>query len=192
MFHVVRVCSWGKKRWDSWWSIIRILPRAGQVVTVAALVNLVIGLLPLGFVIATSVAIGRVPALGQPYRDAWGPVLAAMLAAIGALLLQSALSPFQAAFTELISRRVDGFCTERLMRATLVDAPVAQLEQAAMLDRLSDARRGLVDYFGSQAAGLKAVVGYGKRCCRGVHFGVGCGGAHHYVVIARSQHCGID
>ena len=161
MFQMVRVCSWGRERWDSWWSIIRILPRAGRVVTVAALVNLVIGLLPLGFVIATSVAIGRVPALGQPDRDAWGPVLAAMLVAIGTLLLQSALSPFQAAFTELISRRVDGFCTERLMRCTLVDAPVAQLEQAAMLDRLSDARRGLVDYFvtpGAAAAGLVTLI----------------------------------
>ena len=108
--------GWGKARWHSWWSIIRILPQAGRAVPVAALLNLVIGLLPLGFVVATSVAISRVPALGQSAHGAWGPVLAAMTLAIVALLLQSALSPFQAAFTELISRRVDGFCTRRLMR----------------------------------------------------------------------------
>jgi hypothetical protein len=69
MFHTVRVWvarvrSWGKARWQSWWSIIRIVPQAGQAVTVAALLNLVIGVLPLGFVVATSVAISRVPALG--------------------------------------------------------------------------------------------------------------------------------
>src|SRR5580692_1058748 len=159
MFNKVRI--WGQARRRSWWSIIRILPQAGRAVPVAALLNLVIGVLPLGFVVATSVAISRVPALGHATHDAWGPVLAAMTLAIAALLLQSALSPFQAAFTELISRRVDGFCTRRLMRCTLAEAPVAQLEQAAVLDKLSDARRGLVDYFmtpGAAAAGLVTLI----------------------------------
>jgi len=157
----VRLHSWGKARWHSWWSIIRIVPQAGRAVAVAAVLNLVIGLLPLGFVVATSVAIGRVPALGYSTQDAWGPVLAAMILAIVVLLLQSALSPFQAAFTELISRRVDGFCARRLMRCTLVEAPVAQLERAAVLDKLSDARRGLVEYFttpGAAAAGLVTLI----------------------------------
>ena len=166
MFHLVRVWAarvrnWGEGRWRSWWSIIRIVPQAGQAVTVAALLNLVIGVLPLGFVVATSVAIDRVPALGHSTRNAWGPVLAAMTLAIVVLLLQSALSPFQAAFTELISRRVDGFCTRRLMRCTLAEAPVSQLERADVLDKLSDARRGLVDYFvtpGAAAAGLLTLI----------------------------------
>ncbi|TVZ01790.1 hypothetical protein EAS64_30510 [Trebonia kvetii] len=90
-----------------------------------------------------------------------GAVLAAMILAIVMLLLQSALSPFQAAFTELISRRVDGYCTRRLMLCTLAEAPVAQLEQSAMLDKLSDARRGLVEYFvtpGAAAAGLITLI----------------------------------
>lgn len=156
-----RIRNWGKARWRSWWSIIRIVPRAGRIVTAAALLNLVIGVLPLGFVVATSVAIARVAALGHSAHDVWGPVLAAMTLAIVVLLLQSALSPFQAAFTELISRRVDGLCTRRLMRCTLTEAPVAQLEQAAILDKLSDARRGLVEYFvtpGAAAAGLVTLI----------------------------------
>ena len=157
----VRMRSLSKARWDSWWSIIRILPQAGRAATVATLRNLVIGVVPLGFVVATSAAIARVPELGRSTRDAWGPVLAAMTLAIVMLLLQSALSPFQAAFTELISRRVDGFCTRRLMRCTLAEAPVAQLEQADVLDKLSDARRGLVEYFvtpGAAAAGLVTLI----------------------------------
>ena len=165
MFHTVRfwagVRGWSQSRWQSWRSIIRIVPQAGQAVTVAAVLNLVIGLLPLGFVVATSVAIDRVPALGHSTHDAWGPVLAAMILAIVVLLLQSALSPFQAAFTELISRRVDGFCTRRLMQCTLAEAPVSQLERADVLDKLSDARRGLVDYFvtpGAAAAGLITLI----------------------------------
>jgi ATP-binding cassette subfamily B protein len=152
-----RVRGWGSARWRSWWSIIRIVPQAGQAVSVAASLNLVIGVLPLGFVLATSVAIAWVPAVGRSPHGSLEPVLAAMTLAIVVLLLQSALSPFQAAFTELISRRVDGFCTRRLMRCTLAEAPVAQLEQAAVLDKLSDARRGLVEHFvtpGAAAAGL--------------------------------------
>jgi ATP-binding cassette, subfamily B, bacterial len=158
---LARVRGWGEARWQSWRSIIRVVPGAGRAVMVAALLNLVIGVLPLGFVVATSVAIARVPALGVSGHGAWGPVLAAMVLAIVVLLLQSALSPFQAAFTELISRRVDGLCTRRLMLCTLTQAPVAQLEQADMLDKLSDARRGLVEYFvtpGAAAAGLITLI----------------------------------
>lgn len=85
----VRVRSWGKARWHNWWSIIRIVPQAGPAVRVAALLNLVIGVLPLGFVVATSVAIARVPAVGQSPHDSWGPVLTAMILAIVVLLLQA-------------------------------------------------------------------------------------------------------
>ena len=49
---VARIHSWAEGRRRSWWSIIRILPQAGPAVPVAALLNLVIGLLPLAFVIA--------------------------------------------------------------------------------------------------------------------------------------------
>src|ERR1700712_2035247 len=94
-----------------WWSIIRLVPVAGRVAAVAIALNLVIGVLPLGFVIGTSVAIGRV----APGTGVWGGVLVAVGPAVVSLLLQSVLSPFQAAFTELISRRVDGVCARRLM-----------------------------------------------------------------------------
>ena len=47
------------------------------------------------------------------------------------------------------------------MRCTLAEAPVSQLERADVLDKLSDARRGLVDYFvtpGAAAAGLVTLI----------------------------------
>jgi ATP-binding cassette subfamily B protein len=120
--------------------------------------SLVIGVLPLGFVVGTSVAIGRVAAAG---RVTWGGVLLAVGLAVVALLLQSILSPFQAAFAELISRRVDGACARRLMRATLAEAPFGLLEQPDVLDKVGDARRGLVEYSttpGAAVAGLIALV----------------------------------
>jgi ATP-binding cassette, subfamily B, bacterial len=130
--------------------------------------NLVIGVLPLGFVVGTSVAIGRVAGAG---RVTWGGVLLALGLAVVSLLLQSVLSPFQAAFAELISRRVDGACARRLMRATLAEAPFGLLEQPAVLDKMGDARRGLVEYPatpGAAVAGLIALIARYAQLAGGV------------------------
>jgi ATP-binding cassette, subfamily B, bacterial len=141
---------------------------AGLVAVAAMVLNLVIGVLPLGFVVGTSVAIGRVAGAG---RVIWGGVLLAVGLAVATLLLQSVLSPFQAAFTELISRRVDGACARRLMRATLAEAPVGLLEEPDVLDKMGDARRGLVEYSttpGAAVAGLIALVARYAQLAGGV------------------------
>jgi len=141
---------------------------AGRVAVAAMVLNLVIGMLPLGFVVGTSEAIGRVAGAG---RGSWGGVLLAVGLAVISLLLQSVLSPFQAAFTELISRRVDGACARRLMRATLAEAPVDLLEQPDVVDKMGDARRGLVEYSttpGAAVAGLIALVARYAQLAGGV------------------------
>jgi len=141
---------------------------AGRVALASIALNLVIGLLPLGFVIGTSAAIGRVAGGGS---GIWGGVLLAAGLAVASLLLQSVLSPFQAAFTELISRRVDGACARRLMRVTLTEAPAALLEQPDVLDDLSDSRRGLTEYAatpGAAVAGLIALVARYAQLAGGV------------------------
>jgi ATP-binding cassette subfamily B protein len=130
--------------------------------------NLVIGVLPLGFVTGTSVAIGRVAGAG---RVIWGGMLVAVGLAVAALLLQSVLSPFQAAFAELISRRVDGACARRLMRAALTEAPFGLLEQPDVLDKMGDARRGLTEYPatpGAAVAGLIALIARYAQLAGGV------------------------
>ncbi len=146
-------------RWRSWQAIIHLLPAAGPVAVAAVVLSVVIGVLPLGFVIGTSVAIGRVTGTG---RGIWGAALPAAGLAVAALLLQTGLTPFQAAFTELISRRVDGVCARRLMRVTLTEAPAGLLEQPDVLDTMGDARRGLTEYSatpGAAVAGLIALIG---------------------------------
>ena len=120
--------------------------------------NLVIGVLPLGFVVGTSVAVERVTGTGPAIG---GGVLVAVGLAVVSLLLQAVLSPFQTAFAELISRRVDGVCARRLMRATLAEAAVDVLERPDVLDKMGDARRGLVEHSttpGAAVAGLIALV----------------------------------
>jgi hypothetical protein len=56
---------WWTGRWRSWQAIIRLLPVAGRVTVAAIMLNLVIGVLPLGFVVGTSEAIGRVAGAGK-------------------------------------------------------------------------------------------------------------------------------
>jgi ATP-binding cassette subfamily B protein len=152
------------RRRHGWRPIIRLLPVAGPVTVAAMALNLLIGLLPLGFVIGTSVAVDRVAGSG---RGIWAGVGLAVVS----LLLQAVLSPFQAAFSELISRRVDAACARRLMRATLTEAPIDRLEQPDLLDRMGDARRGLVEYSttpGAAVAGLIALVARYAQLAGGV------------------------
>ena len=159
-----RLSSWLAERARSWLSIVQVLPTAGRPLLVGAVaLNLAIGLLPLGFVVATSVAVQRAEELvpGRHGSATWGAAVAALGLAIGALLLQSALTPFQTALAELVGRRVNGHSARRLMRTALETAPVAVLEQERVLDHLAEARRGLTDYFqtpGDAAAGLLALI----------------------------------
>jgi ATP-binding cassette subfamily B protein len=79
-------------------------------VAVLIIANLLLGLLPVIFVLATSVMIGRVPAavtggVGSAERQAL--VLAFMLAA-AAFVVQQILAPLQVSLGELLSRRIDG------------------------------------------------------------------------------------
>jgi len=153
-----------RDRYGCWLAMVRLAPRAGwPVVLGAAAVNLTIGLLPLVFIVGTSVMLQHIQALAAA-RHTPGAQAAVMLAfavALGALVVQSALSPLQAVIAELITRRIDGHCIRRLMATTLTDAPLAMLEQREILDKLSAARRGALERYqtpGSAVAGLLAVI----------------------------------
>jgi len=153
-----------RDRGRPWISIARLLPLAGwPAVACSVLVNLVIGLLPIVFIVGTSVMLERVPAAAarQHGADGWPAVLSAFGLAVGALVVQSTLSPLQAAVGELVTRRIDGHCIRRLMTAGLSDAPMALLERQDVLDKLSMTRDHLVEIAqtpGSAAAGLLALI----------------------------------
>ena len=152
------------ERWRSWISIARLLPVAGwPLATLAVLANLVIGLLPVTFIVGTGVLLERILTLGgaPDTAETWSRVLPPFAVAIGALVLQNALSPLQATFTELITRRIDGHCIRRLMAAGSTDASMAILERQDVLEKLGTARRLLTERQqtpGAAVAGLIALV----------------------------------
>lgn len=161
---VLRARWWAPERFRRWLAIARLAEAAGKpVIALAAATNLMIGLLPAGFIIGTSAMLQRVASLAAPHRSAggWSILSAAFALAVGSLVLQNALAPMQAAVSELVTRRVDGRCAGRLMAVGLDEAPMEMLESREALDALGDVRSGLVERTvtpGSAAAGLLCLL----------------------------------
>ncbi|WP_239152971.1 ABC transporter ATP-binding protein [Virgisporangium aurantiacum] len=140
----------------------------GGLVAALVVVNLLLGLLPVVFVVATSWLVGRIPAIvsagasagaGTP---AWNAFLAPFLLAGAAFVGQQALAPVQVALGELMKRRVDGWVHGRIMAAALRRTDLGAMEDPDALDALGDASRRLTGNWetpGMACAGLVALLG---------------------------------
>ena len=96
--------------YDSYLQIARLTPSGGSwLVFALVILNVVLGLLPVAFIVATSVMIGRVPgAVTAGVGSAeWRDLVLAFGLAAGAFLAQQILAPVQAALGELLARRID-------------------------------------------------------------------------------------
>ncbi|UUV31578.1 ABC transporter ATP-binding protein/permease [Amycolatopsis roodepoortensis] len=146
-------------RWLRILSLLRYVPPA--TLAMALLLNVLLGLLPIGFVVAMSVLLQRVPAAIGGDPAAWTALLAVLAVAGAAFGLQQTLAPFQAAAGELVMRHVDGRCRVLLMRAALVDAPAMALDDPELLDDVNAAREAFDRASaspGDAAAGAVALV----------------------------------
>lgn len=119
-----------------WLSLLRLLPAAGRPLLAAAvLVNAGIGAMPIAFIVFMSVLLSRIPET----TDA-STLAGVLLLAVGVLVSQQVLGPFQAACGEAIARRVDGACLQRLMHTGFEKASIPTMEKPSVLDRLGDLR----------------------------------------------------
>lgn len=167
-----------RRRSARWLSIIRLLPLAGGPLLCAALLlNTLIGLLPTAFIVLTSVMLSRLPeaaAITETGRP-WSVLGPALALAVTAFVLQQLLAPFQTALGEVVSRRIDGACIQRLMTASLA-TPLSVLERSDVLDTLNDARTGFdraLPTPGDAAAGALALIArYGQLAGAVVLLGV--------------------
>ncbi|GAA0378956.1 multidrug ABC transporter permease [Acrocarpospora corrugata] len=147
------------------WRIAKLVPKAGTgLVTLLVAVNLVLGLLPVVFVIATSVVLGRVPEAVRGGLDsaAWDSLVAVFVVAAVAFVAQQIIAPLQASLGELTARRIDGQMVERLMAASLRTPGIGPLEDQGALEDLRVAARELefgVQSPGQACAGLVALIG---------------------------------
>lgn len=127
-------------RLDIW----RIMPYAGwpRVVTLAAS-SLVLGALPVAFLLATSAMIGAVPAavsagVGSP---AWDRVVTLFLYAAAAFVAGQVIAPLQQAVGVAAQRAVDARVRDDAVAATTSSVGIAALEDPEVLSLFADARQ---------------------------------------------------
>lgn len=123
--------------------IWQIMPLAGRW-RVAALiaVSIVLGILPVVFMVATSAMIGRVPdaVLGGIGSHEWTLVVELFLVAAAAFMLSQILAPVQQMIGLAIQRAVDGHIRDQAVAAVTGSVGIAALEDGDVLATFSDAR----------------------------------------------------
>jgi ATP-binding cassette subfamily B protein len=148
----------------SYWRIAALLPKGGAgLVGVMICLNVVLGLLPVAFIVATSVMIGRVPAAvsGGVGSAEWSVLVAAFVVAAAVFVAQQIIAPLQTALGELLARRVDGHVLGRLIDASLKSTGIGPLEDQRLLDDLGRVVLSLEQGFrtaGLACAGLLALI----------------------------------
>ncbi len=140
------------------------IPAAGRgLVALIVGVNIALGLLPVLFVLATSVVVGRVPAAvdGGIGSTEWDGLVMAFLLAAGAFVAQQVIATLQGSLGELAKRRVDGKLRDETMALTLSSTSVAPMEESSNLDALSEATISFESDWhtpGMACAGLLALI----------------------------------
>lgn len=161
---IARFSAFVRMSFNSRWEIARELPKSGTGVTIAAIVlNVVLGVLPVLFILGTSFMLGRVPAATKAgvHSGAWNSLVIAFLLAASAFVVLQLLTPLQASLGELITRRVDGQAADRLISDSLRTPGIGPLEDQELLDDLSESATQLEFGYrtpGRACAGLVALI----------------------------------
>ncbi|PJI84805.1 ATP-binding cassette domain-containing protein [Luteimicrobium subarcticum] len=140
-----------------WAAIVRLLPQAGAPLVAGGLVlAVVLGLLPLLLIVLLGRVLFLLPDVAA--GGASDELVRTFVAAVVVLVAQQALAPFQTGVVEVVARRVDEHCVDRLLTATLRDAPLATLDDAAALDLLADARAAFARHNLSPGDAVAAIL----------------------------------
>lgn len=176
-FMIITMGGFVRQRWKTWyddtvrarWLIIRMMPAAGRwLLSLLTAVDLVAGLLPVAFVLFSSVVIGKVPGAVEHGTTSaqWHSLINAFLLASGAFLVLQVFLPLQTALGDVMKYRVDGRFHRTLIDASLRSTGIGPLEDQATLDRLDEATEKLNHGWqtpGDAAAGmLRYLTRYGS------------------------------
>ncbi|MBB5800282.1 ATP-binding cassette subfamily B protein [Saccharothrix ecbatanensis] len=124
--------------------IVRLLPSGGWgLVAFLAAFNVLLGLLPVVFVVVTSILVGGVPAAiaGGLDSAAWERLTALFLLASAVFLANQVLAPVANAVNLRLRRRVDGVLRDEAMALMLRPVGIGPLEDERTLDELSETVR---------------------------------------------------
>jgi ATP-binding cassette subfamily B protein len=144
--------------------ILRLLPAAGPRLVLGSLaLNVIGGLMPVAFIAATSVVVGRVPGAVENGLDSpeWASLRNALVAAGALFLLQQLVWPTQWAVGEAITWKIDDTLRDRILAASFEPVGTGALEEQETLDilgNIADPNRGIGFSPGGACAGLVALV----------------------------------
>jgi ATP-binding cassette subfamily B protein len=128
------------------WRIARLLPRAGPVlVATLTFVDLALGVLPVAFVVATSIMLGKVPAAfsGGLGSSEWDSLVRVFVVAAGIFVVEQLLASVQGSLGVVLARRIDGTVVDELMAASMRSTGIAPLEDQSIVADLRYAAREL-------------------------------------------------
>jgi ATP-binding cassette, subfamily B, bacterial len=146
-----------------WLGLVRLLPRAGTgLVTLAAVVAVLAGLLPITFILATGNVLSAVYRTAGSEPAALRAAATALVVAVGAFALQQLLTPLQAATGAVVARRIDGECAAEFMTVAMT-APLAAVEEDSAVETASDATYGFMQGWQTPGLGAAAVFGLLSR-----------------------------
>jgi ATP-binding cassette subfamily B protein len=152
------------ERWALRRDMLQLVPGGGPALAgTAVLLQVVAGLLPVGFVVATAWVVAGVPAAvdGGVSSAAWVDLRDHLVTAAGLFFAIQLLLPAQAFVGELLRRRIDDRIRDRAMVDAFAGSGIAVFEDAEALDQAADGvnmLRVAVWTPGAACAGLIALV----------------------------------
>src|SRR3954468_2757111 len=130
-----------RRRWRLRVAVLRLFPLVGARLLVPTVVlQIVSGLLPVAFIIATSAVVGRIPAAVEHGLDSaeWRSLRNALLVAGVLFVFQQVTAPLQWMSGEQLAWRVDDALRERATAASFGPIGVSVVEDEEAMDTLAD------------------------------------------------------
>jgi ATP-binding cassette, subfamily B, bacterial len=121
-------------------SVLRVFPYGGRMLVPTVVLQGLSGLMPVGFIVATSVIVGRVPGAIEQGLDSpeWRSLRNALVVAALLFVLQQVLGPLEFVAGISLAWRIDDRLRERATAASFGPVGVAVLEEPETFDALAD------------------------------------------------------
>jgi ATP-binding cassette, subfamily B, bacterial len=128
-------------------SVLRVFPYGGKLVVLATALQLLSGLMPVAFIVATSAIVGRVPAAVDHGLDSpeWRSLRNTLVVAGLLFVAQQLVGPAQFTVGQMMAWRIDDRLRERAAVASFGPVGVSALEEPETFDavaELADPHRG--------------------------------------------------
>jgi ATP-binding cassette subfamily B protein len=121
-------------------SVLRVFPYGGRLVPLAAALQIVAGLMPVAFIVATSAIVGRVPGAVEHGLDSpeWRSLRNTLIVAGILFVSQQVIGPLQFMLQWNLALKIDDRLRERAALASFGPVGVEALEDPSTFDALAD------------------------------------------------------